>query len=292
MTEPARPPPPKSYVPITILELEDAVVPDLPPRPPQVPGTDDGGAPLQSPTQDPSDPSAPSPIMSSNEVPTPSNQPPTKPERHRHKNAPPMPPMPYNMTKKSSSTSDSQQEAENRISFEFDEDTTVFQDSLSSGRRHTVGSKKDVGETRMSRQQSTEISRPKFSPPDMMTESLYTAVNKKNKRYPAPEVPAPPPPYEGKASPKKIPPPDMKDANKPERSVSPPGYEMVASGNSAATSEARLPLGGRPRPPPSRPSRPPAANPPPSKDSQGLRGRSATVSSALAGSRPKSKSKT
>ncbi len=213
----------------------------------------------------------------------------------------------------SSSTSDSQQEAENRISFEFDEDTTVFQDSLSSGRRHTVGSKKDVGETRMSRQQSTEISRPKFSPPDMMTESLYTAVNKKNKRYPAPEVPAPPPPYEGKASPKKIPPPDMKDANKPERSVSPPGYEMVASGNSAATSEARLPLGGRPRPPPSRPSRPPAgtfhnnrndccynvvvffaysANPPPSKDSQGLRGRSATVSSALAGSRPKSKSKT
>lgn len=31
MTEPARPPPPKSYVPITL--LEEPLVPDLPPRP-------------------------------------------------------------------------------------------------------------------------------------------------------------------------------------------------------------------------------------------------------------------
>lgn len=38
--------------------------------------------------------------------------------------------------------------------------------------------------------------RPNFAPPDILLESLYTEV-KKPKRYPAPNVPAPPPPYEG-----------------------------------------------------------------------------------------------
>jgi hypothetical protein len=134
-------------------------------------------------------------------------------------------------------------------------------DLPAGGRRHTVGSRD--GEAMKARKTSAEISRPKFSPPDVMTESLYTAVNKKAKRYPAPEVPAPPPPYEGKGAkdkPKKTPPVLQGDLNGgPERSISPPGYEPVAaSGISPTSSVPARPQGAPPRLPPSRPSRPPA----------------------------------
>lgn len=138
---------------------------------------------------------------------------------------------------------------------------TDLPNSISAGRRYTVGSKDREAMT--ARKQSAEISRPKFSPPDVMTESLYTAVSKKNKRYPAPEVPAPPPPYEGKTvqdSPKKT---SLGAQGEPinaaaERSVSPPGYEPVATSISPTSTGPVRPLGAPPRFPPSRPSRPPA----------------------------------
>lgn len=165
--------------------------------------------------------------------------------------------------------SDEQEQSEQRISFQFndgeDEDMTDF--SMSAGRRHTVGSKDKEAMT--ARKQSAEISRPKFSPPDVMTESLYTAVNKKNKRYPAPEVPAPPPPYEGKAVKDNIPkkmPSGAQGAgaqgeptnNAAERSLSPPGYEPVAASIAPTSTGPVRPQGVPPRFPPSRPSRPPA----------------------------------
>lgn len=130
-------------------------------------------------------------------------------------------------------------------------------DPPAMGRRHTVGGK-DVAAV-AARKISTEINRPKFSPPDVMTESLYTAVNKKNRRYPAPEGPAPPPPYEGKAVPKKPPPavPEEPVNGVAERSISPPGYEPVATANVSPTSTGLVRPEG-PRLPPSRPSRPPA----------------------------------
>lgn len=110
------------------------------------------------------------------------------------------------------------------------------------------------------RKQSGDYNRKKFSPPDVMADSLYSVVDKdKSKRYPAPKVPPPPPPYEGNAM--KEGDPSIKGASevtlnddnveKPGRSMSPPGYESVAAG-SAKT------LSGGTRLPPSRPSRPPA----------------------------------
>ena len=132
-------------------------------------------------------------------------------------------------------------------------------DAPVAGRRHTVGSKDATALA--SRKLSSEISRPKFSPPDVMTESLYTAVNKKNKRYPAPEVPAPPPPYERKALPKKPPPAVQEEPvnGTAERSISPPGYEPVATASVSPTNTGLArPQGAPPRFPPSRPARPPA----------------------------------
>lgn len=133
---------------------------------------------------------------------------------------------------------------------------TDFPDSTmpTQQRRHTVGSKDKEGLT--ARKLSAEISRPKFSPPDVMTESLYTAVNKPNKRYPAPEVPAPPPPYEGKA-PKRVAQGGPENGTA-ERSLSPPGYEPVAASITPTSTGLIRPLGIPPRFPPSRPSRPPA----------------------------------
>lgn len=133
---------------------------------------------------------------------------------------------------------------------------------MSAGRRHTVGASDKEALT--SRKQSAEISRLKFSPPDVMTESLYTSMSKKNKRYPAPEVPAPPPPYEGKAiKDGSLKMPSVADSvnGAPERSISPPGYEQVATSvaPTPTTSTGLVrPKGVPPRFPPSRPSRPPA----------------------------------
>jgi hypothetical protein len=114
MTEPARPPPPKSYVPITL--LEGPLVPDLPPRPQgELSGhwlpwllfhhctCDIAVGETERPHPQNSPPSS-SVDMSKNEVvpssagsiseATPSSLPPTKPERHKHKQGPPRP-QPY-----------------------------------------------------------------------------------------------------------------------------------------------------------------------------------------------------
>ena len=131
-------------------------------------------------------------------------------------------------------------------------------------RRHTISSRPKPKDPPPMSRKTSDFSREKFSPPEVMLDSLYSTVDK-TKRYPAPNVPAPPPPYEGKA---------MKDAPKKaeensitERTVSPPGYEPVASATSpssssvtttSSSSSARKPSTGGARPPPSRPSRPPA----------------------------------
>ena len=96
-------------------------------------------------------------------------------------------------------------------------------------------------------QGSRDFHRPKLSPPEIMGDSLYTTVDKKM-RYPAPNIPAPPPPYEGNT---------LKNlsASVPERSTSPPGYEEIPGVDAIPELESvpRLP----PSLPPSRPSRPP-----------------------------------
>lgn len=215
------------------------------------------------------------------------------------------------------------------------DDRSEDSEQLSTARRHTVAarpSKQRTPKTSLTSPQADDFNRPKLSPPTVMGDSLYSTVEKKtdkNQRYPAPNIPAPPPPYEGSA---------MKDAaasrkmaaDQPARTVSPPGYEPVTGlGTASITGAAKTPR-DMPRPPPSRPSHPPAGmsrircksykkclqqshnqgrgnainqgevsetirglvyvffsvnNPPPGKDSQSFRGRSATagsVSSAAA----------
>ena len=142
-------------------------------------------------------------------------------------------------------------------------------------RRHTM-----AGAVRPSRPKepspeakSMEFDRPKLHPPDIMTESLYASVKKtKNKtsEFPAPNLPAPPPPYGGNA---------MLDKNKVEPDVeikersATPEYMLVGGNTDVAKSlSPQPPPPSRPGntdvakslslqpPPPSRPSRPPAGN--------------------------------
>ena len=149
---------------------------------------------------------------------------------------------------------------ESKVSFTFDDndgddgavESKATEPKGAGYRRHTISSKPKPKDQPPPRK-SSDFTREKFSPPEVMLDSLYSTVEK-TKRYPAPKVPAPPPPYDGKALkdvPKKV------DEN---RTVSPPGYEPIAN---AVDSPTRKPGGGVPpasRPPPSRPSRPPAGS--------------------------------
>ena len=131
----------------------------------------------------------------------------------------------------------------------------------SASRRHTIANR--PRKKKEEEEKPPDFSRPKLSPPEVMAESLYSTVDKQ-RRYPAPDIPAPPPPYEG-AGMKKTPPPEQGGGvlEKPEeRSTSPPGYEAVMSPSIGAApskqvTTAKGPPAG-PRLPPGRPSRPPA----------------------------------
>lgn len=99
--------------------------------------------------------------------------------------------------------------------------------------------------------------RPVYPPPDTLKESLYSVV-KKPKRYPAPTIPAPPPPYEGPG-----PGVTQKPSSSPvaaKRSSVPtdspqPNIRRNVTGQ---TSQASKGNARSMRTPPSRPSRPPA----------------------------------
>ena len=153
-------------------------------------------------------------------------------------------------------------ESESLISFTFDgndgdagADAVAADLKAAGNRRHTIASRPKPKDSPPQERKSSDFSREKFSPPEVMLDSLYSTVEK-NKRYPAPNMPAPPPPYDGSTM-KKI------EGNSiPERTASPPGYELVAGNTASSTtassgkkpSSGALPI----RPPPSRPSRPPA----------------------------------
>lgn len=169
-----------------------------------------------------------------------------------------------------------------KVSFDFN-DTDGVADSAesssssssSASRRHTIAArprkKREEPPPPLSAPPTSgggggggkEFSRPKLSPPDVMLDSLYATVDKKNRRYPAPSMPAPPPPYEGKGmkdgGSKKTPSDAVAkpDAENPERSISPPGYEPVSAVNTATAAATK---GRGARLPPGRPSRPPAGN--------------------------------
>lgn len=171
---------------------------------------------------------------------------------------------------------DGSTDSECRVSFQFDESGAEATDSMqptAATRRHTISLKlRQEDAATPPPNENTEFSRPKLSPPDVILDSLYSVVDKKSKRYPAPNMPAPPPPYEGKAmkdvakkpSPSSEPPPSSEQVDtaskRPERSISPPGYEPVSSINAAGGVGPPKIGGGSARLPPSRPSRPPAGN--------------------------------
>ena len=116
--------------------------------------------------------------------------------------------------------------------------------------------------------------RPNFAPPDILLESLYTEV-KKPKRYPAPNVPAPPPPYEGDGgalqsthAPQthngEVHPTELiqhhPSSPVPAKRSTVPTESLHSNSRGSVTGQA-LSTKGHPRPmrsPPSRPSRPPA----------------------------------
>ncbi len=214
-------------------------------------------------------PTATSNDVAKDDTPPPSSQQaPVKPARHKNKQkGPPKPPSPYGAGRKKVSlkkvgikiigltlyvcvciqTPPTESQFDNN-----DGDADVVDSKADDYRRHTISSKPKPKDPPS--RKTSDFSREKFSPPEVMLDSLYATVDK-SKRYPAPSVPAPPPPYEGNTL-KKI----EENSVPPERAVSPPGYELVAN---APESSAKKPASGAPppaRPPPSRPSRPPAGS--------------------------------
>lgn len=123
---------------------------------------------------------------------------------------------------------------------------------IPAARRQTMASaqRPDRSNNTAKEEESVDLDRPKLHPPDIMTDSLYASVKKtkKNTQFPAPNMPAPPPPYDGKAMKNK--PKTMPSQEKPERNTS-PDYISVAGGAMATPDVA-------PHPPPTRPYRPPA----------------------------------
>lgn len=123
-------------------------------------------------------------------------------------------------------------------------------------RRHTMAAPTRPNRPKppTSEAKTTDFDRPKFQPPDIMTESLYATVKKlpktaaatKSSEFPAPSLPAPPPPYSGKSMVHKSAalPPDSKERS------STPEYMPVGGVTEVVKPSAA--------PPPSRPSRPPA----------------------------------
>ena len=128
---------------------------------------------------------------------------------------------------------------------------TADSQSTMAERRHTIAARPKPRAPKAAAE-GVDLQEAVYSPPDTLKESLYATVNKKNKRYPAPSVPAPPPPYEKKNASK-----EETDASTEETSeaTSPPGYEPVSAGSGPMSTK---PPGNASGPPPSRPSRPPA----------------------------------